>query len=68
MFYEYVRTIYGWKIGEELAQRDSLYDMSKDLGFDNAKLYRGPNRGVDSYEFTTTARMIKVGEKYYPSG
>ena len=53
MFYEYVRTIYCWKIEEEFAQRDSLY--------------RGPNRGIDSYEFVTVARMIKVADKYYPS-
>ena len=67
MFYEYVRTIYGWKMGEEFAQRDSLCEVLKDLGFDNAKLYGGPNRGVDSYEFVTVSRMIKVVDKYYPS-
>ena len=67
MFYEYIRTIYGWKMGEEFAQRDSLYEVLKDLGFDNVKLYRGSNRGMDSYEFVTVARMIKVVGKYYPS-
>ena len=63
MFYEYVRTIYGWKIGEEIAQRDSMLDILKDLGFDDSK----PYKGVESYEFTTVARMVKVGGKYCPS-
>ena len=63
MFYEYIRTIYGWKIGEEIAQRDSMLNVLKDLGFDNSKLYEG----IESYEFTTVARMVKVEDKYYPS-
>ena len=67
MFYDYIRTIYGWEMGEEFAQRDSLYEVLKELGFDNAKLYRGPNRGINSYEFVTVARMIKVQDKHYPS-
>ena len=67
MFYEYIRTIYGWKVDEEIAQRDSILDVLKDLGFDNLKLYEGRSRGVESYEFITMARMIRVGDKYYPS-
>ena len=67
MFYEYVRTIYGWKVDEEIAQRDSILDVLKDLGFDNLKLYEGLSKGVESYEFITMARMIKVEDKYYPS-
>ena len=63
MFYEYVRTIYGWKIGEEIAQRDSMLDILKDLGFDDSK----PYKGVESDEFTTVARMVKVEDKYCPS-
>ena len=42
MFNEYIRTIYGWKAGEEFAQRDSHNEVLKDLGFDNVRLYRGP--------------------------
>ena len=67
MFYEYIRSIYGWKVDEEIAQRDSILDVLKDLGFDNSRLYEGQNKGVESYEFTTVARMIKVEDKYYPS-
>ena len=63
MFYEYIRTIYGWKIGEEIAQRDLMLDVLKDLGFDNSKLYEG----IESYEFNTITRMVKVEDKYYPS-
>ena len=62
MFYEYIRTIYGWKIGEEIAQRDSILDVLRDLGFHEER-----SMEVQSYEFVTTARMIKVGDKYYPS-
>ena len=41
MFYKYVRTIYGWKEGEEEAQRGSVLDTLRELGLDNAKLYKG---------------------------
>ena len=60
MFYEYVRTIYGWKIDEEIAQRDSILDVLRDLGFDNLKLYEGRSRGVESYELITNCRRFCI--------
>ena len=50
--------------GEEVALQDAILDVLKELGLDNERLYRELNRAVNSYEFNTVARLIKVHKLY----